>query len=291
MEKTNPEILTLTAEDGQRLAASWFAPAAPNGKCCIIGPALAVPRKFYNNFAHFLTSQGFAVLSLDFRGFGDSANHDLLFDEGFPSFGKDATAAIALAKQRSDEIVYIGHSLGGQALGWSAENTNVARAIKVASGTGYYGICPFPQNALRFIFWTVLLPGATRIAGYYPGRTLGVLGDIPKPIATRWAKMCMTPGYFKPTPAAPPPPTYLQYDAPLLSVSFTDDKIMLKAAVDDLALNYVNAKMTRVHIAPQEFGLERIGHLNAFKAGREKLWASLASWLDGGAWQPGLVHH
>jgi predicted alpha/beta hydrolase len=290
MEQSNTDIALIEAADGQKIEVTRLgAIGSPHGRTCIIGPAMAVPRRFYGEFARFLAEAGFDVLSLDFR-FGGSAAHPLRFDDGFRGFGLDLSAAIEEAQRWRPEnaLVFVGHSLGGKAIGLTPHNGLIERAVSVASGSGYYGWSPFPHDRLRYVFWTAFVPPLTRIAGYFPGRSLGVLGDLPKPIALEWARLCKIPGYLRESLSSPPVPFFEDFRAPFLFMSFDDDAIMPRRATDDLAANYTNAKIERVHLMPADIGLSRVGHMNAFRKGREVLWPAMARWLKGGPFDAGF---
>lgn len=275
--------IVLTGVDGQTIAGTWTRRQAQRQPTAlIIGPALGVPRRFYTEFATYMAGVGYDVLSIDFRGFGDTARYPLHFNGGFRDFGLDVSAAIHEAQSQGyGTIVYAGHSLGGLALGYSNDNTAVKRAVAIGSGSGYFGWSPPLERPLRRFFWLVLVPGLTRMAGYYPGKRIGILGDIPKPIVLEWARMCRTRSFFAPTPAEIPLASFAQYSGKLTVISISDDRIMPKAAVDELARNYTSANPVRLELTPQQLGLNRVGHFNAYKAGRERLWPAMALWLSG----------
>src|SRR5205809_953060 len=63
---------TIAARDGYALAASVFVPEGRPSGAVLINSATAVPRKIYRGFAGYLASQGFAVVTYDYRGTGGS---------------------------------------------------------------------------------------------------------------------------------------------------------------------------------------------------------------------------
>src|SRR5262245_43703141 len=71
MIEVSVEDTTIVARDGYALAATPFQPPRP-WRAALISPATAVPRKIYRGFATFLAENGFAVLTYDYRGIGDS---------------------------------------------------------------------------------------------------------------------------------------------------------------------------------------------------------------------------
>src|SRR5436853_1128475 len=67
-----PKVIDLTASDGAALKATYFAAGKP-------GPAVLLlhqcnrQRKIWNDLAQQLATAGINVLTLDFRGFGESS--------------------------------------------------------------------------------------------------------------------------------------------------------------------------------------------------------------------------
>src|SRR5258708_34295879 len=64
--------LMLPARDGVKLAATLFEPAMPNGMAILLNSGTGIPRRFYGAFAQHLADRGFAVLTYDYRGIGES---------------------------------------------------------------------------------------------------------------------------------------------------------------------------------------------------------------------------
>jgi predicted alpha/beta hydrolase len=68
-----PPAHRLTAADGRRLAARWFEPAGqPARAVAVVNAATGVPQRFYRHFALWLAARGYAVLTYDYRGIGES---------------------------------------------------------------------------------------------------------------------------------------------------------------------------------------------------------------------------
>ncbi len=64
--------LMLPARDGVKLAATLFEPSTPNGMAILLNSGTGIPRRFYGAFAQHLADRGFAVLTYDYRGIGQS---------------------------------------------------------------------------------------------------------------------------------------------------------------------------------------------------------------------------
>jgi predicted alpha/beta hydrolase len=59
---------------------------------------------------------------------------------------------------------------------------------------------------------------------------------------------------------------FCRYQGPLLMVSIENDFLYApKKSVDCLANKFCNAKLTRLHLHPSQFGVEKLGHSGVFK--------------------------
>ena len=121
--------ITVPAADGYRLAATLFLPRATRRRAVLISSATAVPRKIYRGFAGYLARRGFAVLTFDYRGIGDSRGMAVEgynkpkslvgFKASMTDWAMlDTTAAVRWMRERYNNLplTYVGHSFGGQAL-------------------------------------------------------------------------------------------------------------------------------------------------------------------------------
>jgi dienelactone hydrolase len=89
-----PRVVDLTAPDGTKLKATYFAAAKP-GPGVLLFHQCNRQRKVWDDLAQRLAASGLNVLTLDFRGFGESAGTPLdqltpeqaqkVFDEKFPA--------------------------------------------------------------------------------------------------------------------------------------------------------------------------------------------------------------
>src|SRR5256885_13980938 len=112
-------------------------------------------------------------------------------------WARDYEAVIAHAKaQLPDQPLFlIGHSLGAQLPGLLRSPQLVDGLLSIAAGSGYWR-----DNAPRLkrmvpYFWHVLVPVATRLCGYFPGRRLRKVGDLPAGVMLQWRRWCLNPRY------------------------------------------------------------------------------------------------
>ena len=75
---------------------------------------------------------------------------------------------------------WVGHSLGGQAVPF-VDHSRLDRIVTVASGTGYWRLNPPAIRWRAPLLWLGIAPVASRVAGYYPGRTAAASSTTCRP--------------------------------------------------------------------------------------------------------------
>ncbi len=164
----------IRASDGSVIAARFFLPAGKARGAVLIVPAMATPQDYYRPFAEWLAAQGHASATFDYRGTGLSRTGGLRgFQASLFDWAELDCAAMveALAARAGDVPLYwVGHSLGGQILALVPNRERIAKAITVATGSGYW-LENVPALRLRvWWLWFCVVPLALRLFGYFPGK-------------------------------------------------------------------------------------------------------------------------
>lgn len=275
----------LVTPDVFRLAACEYAPVgAARGAVVIVG-AMAVPQTYYADLARWLAARGWRVVTFDYRGNGRSAPPSL---KGFKAdiltwAREDVRAALEHARGSAAglPVVWIGHSLGGQILAMTPGNESLAAAVTVASGVGYWRKNAYPLRYYAWLLWFVIVPIATAVTGYFPGRSLRMVGDLPLGVIRQWSRWCRHPEYAVGVEGEAMRERYRQVTLPLLSLSFTDDEYMSDNNVAVLHGFYVNARREMRRLAPADAGLAKIGHFGFFRREPgERLWPAMLAWIE-----------
>jgi len=285
MTETN---VTLTAVDGQSLAATLYdpEPRAQAGISIVISSALGVPRHYYAAFAEFLSAEGFAVLTYDVRGNGQSRPRRLKnFEARMSDWGElDMAAAFQWAHDNrpSDRLIAIGHSGGGQLLGLAPNGSLVDGVVTVAAQSGWWGhwtgLKYLPKRLVLRAIMGLLMPGMSALLGHFPGRRIGLF-DLPAGVARQWARWCLDPDYLF-GDASLDLSGYENFRAPILAFSFADDTYVAPAADKSVIGRFVSATKTWRHIDPADVGAAGIGHFGYFRpACRDTLWADTVNWI------------
>lgn len=266
----------LTAIDGAPLAATHVAPRSRARGGVLIANAMGVPQTFYGKLASWLGDQGYHVVTFDYRGTGASGRArdttaDILTWARF-----DATAALRALQDRTGELplVWLGHSLGGQIVPFVPDHVELSKIITIATGSGYWRENSPELKHKAWLLWHVIAPVVTSAFGYFPGKRLHVVGDLPKGVIDQWRRWCLDPDYA----AGAEPSALAAFSAvrsPITSISFTDDEMMSAENTRSLHACYANAARHMKRFTPGELNVDRVGHFGFFR--QPELWPRLLS--------------
>jgi predicted alpha/beta hydrolase len=285
--------ITFPAVDGYSLGATLFLPRGAKRHAVLINSATAVPRKIYKSFAGYLARRGYAVLTYDYRGTGDSRLRSLVgYNQFKPLTGfnasmadwaaLDTTAAVAWMRERYKTLPlnYIGHSFGGQALGLLANNTEVSRALLIAAQAGYWKLMATPERYRVYALLNFIGIPLTRALGYAPGWS-GIGEDLPKGVFEQWTRWVMSPRYLFDDPTLKTLPNFTAYKGALRSLCLSDDPWATRPACELLCSGFTAAKPEILTITPADAGATSIGHLGFFRPEhRDTLWRGAAEWME-----------
>ncbi len=280
------EQRTLAAADGTALAARFFRPAAAPRAAVLVAGAMGVQQHYYADFALWLAGQGFLVATFDYRGMGASLPDGKTLremDADLFDWAADTDAVIAalLAAAPEAPLHVVGHSLGAQLPGLLAHRDRIAGLVSVAAGRGYWRDNAPQLKRIVLWFWHVAVPVATWLCGYFPGRRIGKVGNLPRGVILQWRRWCLNPRYHVGAEGAPVAEKFAQARFPIVALSITDDELMTERGTRVLVDCYENAPRRIERIAPADVAAKRIGHFGFFRRHfAETLWARTAALLD-----------
>jgi predicted alpha/beta hydrolase len=281
---------TLITSDGAQLSVRVYEdPAHPAQHSFVIGSAMGVRQDYYAAFAQWLAPQGWRVTTFDYRGFGDSlpnTAHGGLrgFKADLYDWTRDYEAVIhqAHAALPQSPLYLMGHSLGAQLPGLMLDTSKISGLLSVAAGSGYWRENAPQLKRLMPYFWFVLVPLATRLCGYFPGKRLKKVGDLPKGVILQWRSWCLNPRYSVGFEGGSARQSYANVQFPVLALSITDDELMTLRGTHSLINLYTNAPREILSVAPADVAARRLGHFGPFRPAMEaNLWPRMANWLTG----------
>ena len=266
----------VVTRNGRTVQATFFHPNGEPVAAVLLVPGLGTGQRYYAAFASWLAAQGLLVATFDYVGTGASGPHELRgLDVNIVDWARlDCDAMLdAISLCAPDKPLYwIGHSLGGQILGFVPRPERITKVLTIAAGSGYWLDHAASLKWRVWWLWYVVAPLATRWFGYFPGKRLRKVGDLPRGVMEQWRRWCLHPDYAVGAEGPSVRADFAALSTPMTSISFTDDELMSARNTASLHGFYVGATPSMVRLSPQALGVKRIGHFGFFRAQFENLW-------------------
>jgi predicted alpha/beta hydrolase len=273
----------INCKDGFKLAGTLFKPSGIKS-AIMIAPATGIKRQFYAAFARYLAENGFAVLTFDNRGIGQSIQGSL--NNGNPSLTNwgvlDMTAVLKYLKDAIPNTNYhlIGHSAGGQLVGLMENARDIKSMFNFGSSSGSLKYSRYPFRIKSSFFLNVYIPVSNLIFGHTKSQWVGMGGPLPRKVGSEWSRWCNGTGYVKvDLDSRIKNHLYDELNFNSIWVHATDDDIANLDNVKDMIRVYSNIKAEIVSLSPEEHGFKDIGHMKFFSKKKSKLWDIAIEWL------------
>jgi predicted alpha/beta hydrolase len=278
--------ITIPARDGLALAGTLFEPppAAWNGAVVLVSAACGCRRVYYQAYASYLARNGFTAITYDYRGIGGSRPRSLRgFRADMCQWGElDMAGAIDWMVRCYPEAAYlaVGHSSGGQVIGFAPNNTVFRSMVSVTSPNAWWGHWPWYLRPAMAALWWVVLPVMVPLVGYCPSRRFSTMEDLPRGVALEWAAWCRRRDYMCGLHGERVREGFRRFRAPLLAYSTSDDLYAPKSSIEALLRFFENAPITHRHVHPREVGARQLSHFGFFRPEFERtLWAETLEWM------------
>ena len=287
---------TFVAADGFLLHGQlWQTKPLPH-KALLINTATGVMARYYNRYAAYLAQNGFLVLTYDYRGIGASRPSK---PRGFLATkhdwgALDCEAAIQMLRRYAPDlpIMAVCHSIGGFTLGLAPSAKHIKRALFVGCQFAYWLDYRLLLRLPMWLNWHLIMPLLTKIFGYFPGKSLGWLEDLPAGVAMEWAAR-FHPTFYKryaklPHAQAPAHELVLEarmnaLQADILAIADAQDPYATPSATRRLLSHFRNSTREFACINPRNNRLPKLGHFGFFhNCFRNTLWPQSLVWLQGG---------
>ena len=258
----------------------------------IINAATSVRCRHYSRFAEYLFAGGFDVITYDYRGIGESRSGSLRgFKASWSDWGVLDFEAMLQRAQREfprQPIDVVGHSFGGCAAGLGASGSVIRRIVTVGAQFAYWRDYAANVRWRMFAKWHVVMPLATALCGYFPGKLLGWLEDTPLGVVEDWSTP--TPRYeTRPSGRALGELPFSRVKAQILAISITDDPFGTVAAIERLLDYFDSSERTHLRIAPEDIGEKEVGHFAFFRSEyQDRLWPIALLWLKNADCSPDM---
>lgn len=279
----------LPCQDGLRLGGHvWRTTRFDPAGTIIINPATGVLASYYHRYARFLAEHGFDVLTYDYRGIGLSRPERLRgCGYRWRDWGeRDFEGAIRFIEQhgRGDRLLVVGHSIGGFLPGLAESAGRIARMLTIGSQYAWWGDYAGHRRLPLYLKWHVAMPVLTSVFGYFPGRRLGWLEDLPAGVAYEWS---LRASRFERSHPHAERQSVLErmaaVSAQILAIGICDDELGTPAAIHRTLHYYSGAERTAVMLRPSDYGRIQIGHFGLLHDSHAAgFWLDTLMWLRDG---------
>ncbi|HEX8807132.1 MAG TPA: alpha/beta fold hydrolase, partial [Candidatus Aquilonibacter sp.] len=265
------------------LRASLFEPEGAPDAAIIVSGATAVPRGYYAAIAAYLATCGAAVVTYDYRGSGEPPAQLRRSTARMRDWGeRDAPGIIAWLRARYPylPLYLVGHSFGGHALLLAPNNHEIARAVTIASGLGYWGTCAPSERYRVYTLMKFIVPLGIALCGYSPGSHIGFGEDLAPGVAREWRKWVLDPRYFLDDPTLVSLRNGANYRGSLLMLAPSDDLWISLGDVQGLASTFTGSHPQVRALDPAAHGVTAIAHMGFFRSANSTLWQIISDELD-----------
>lgn len=261
--------LRIVCADGFAIGGHLWEPPRSQRGTAIVNCATGVLARYYHRYARYLAAQGFATITYDYRGIGMSRPANLrALDTGWREWGeRDFEAVVGFARGRDLDglLAVVGHSVGGVVIGYAPSAPRIDRILTVgAQYACWRDYVPAERSAL-FRRWHRLMPALVDRHGYFPGRRLRWLEDLPASVARDFASPL--PRFEHGLPRAVRGRVLARFAAvraPILALTASDDPLGTEAAVARALAYFSGAERRFGSLQPEQFGVAAIGHFALF---------------------------
>ena len=271
----------IRTKDGKKIGLTVYHPDNEKKKVMVVGATGGVRQEFYEPFAGFFQKQGFTVITFDYRGMGRSAPDEL---KGYAAnmhqwAVQDIDAVILYAKNKfiQQELIYVGHCVGGEIVGLAQASQFINKLVLVNSALSCKKLWPLKER-FKIVAIRPVVRLLNRVFGYFPGKRIGYAENVPKGVMHEWANWCSKQnGLFD----AFPDNNYRKLRIPLLAISFSDNWNSPVKAVQELLNRFASASITWHHMRPADLNRKQVGHYGFFYPEMEdSLWPLLLKWIN-----------
>lgn len=270
-------------KEKKRISVSRFTPKHSNKKSIIISSATGVLQRYYTKFACHFSSLGFTVYTFDYSGIGKSQTITIKNNNcNLSGWALDQSEVLAFAKHENSDhtLILLTHSIGGQLTGLNPKINLADAIIMVCSQSGYWKLFKGYDRFKMFMFWYIMIPSFTPLFGYFPAKKLGLFENLPKQVCYQWRKWGIHRDYML-SEFNDNDLYFKTITNPLLSLSFPRDQFAPKRTVDWLTDRFINAKIDRQHIIPEDININNVGHFGFFRTiFKNSLWKHIEDWIE-----------
>ncbi|NMM50835.1 alpha/beta hydrolase family protein [Marinigracilibium pacificum] len=280
------EHFETSCDDGVKLNGTLLIPDNPKA-VVQFNCGTATKKEFYLSFLTFLAENDFLCCLWNYRGSNESDN---LKNSNFRflDYGtKDMPAIKKYLDNRYPELPFllIGHSAGGQQIGFINDLQNVKGNINIAVSSGYFPNIPFNYRIKAYFFFYIFSPISASLNSYVKAKPYGMMENLPRKVVFEWRDWLEKEEYFfneKFYGKTVPKGHFKNFDFPIHIYYSSDDTISNSRNTNAFWKNVNSQKgITITELVPKNYGLKKIDHFGYFKKQmKETLWIEIVNRLN-----------
>lgn len=285
---TQAEKIKISCADGVQLSAILCIGAQPKAVVMLSG-GTGFKKEFYLPIAHYLAEHELATMVYDYRGTGESKPENMRnCDYKFLDCGqKDMPAVLDFLDNRFPDLpkLILGHSAGGQQVGFIPNLHKVKGLVAVATSVGYLPFMPLGYRLKSYYFFYLFSPVSVLLKGYVAAKRFNIMEDLPRKLVAEWRRWCSKPAYFfdpKFYGKSVPKGAFEALPFPVHVFWATDDPISNVRSVPAF-WKHVKSKvgLSFQVLRPEDWNTKKIDHHGMFRAQfKDSIWREILGALQ-----------
>lgn len=282
---TQVRQVRVRTDDGQLLSGQIYAPCDPSA-VMVINPATGYRQTFYTRFAQSAAENGWAVLTFDYRGQGQSARaaarHDSARMLDWARYDIPAAARAACVAFPGLPLDVVGHSVGGQFAALIDPDLPVRKLALLSASSGYWGDQTAPLKYQAWLFWRLVGPMYLFTRGHIPKGLVWSGESLPRRVWMDWRDFGVNPECFRDAIAELGlTQRFERFSAPVCAWAPDDDPIANTQTVRWLLERFPSAPTEMKLVRHENLGRGSIGHDGLFRSKMaDVFWPQVFHWLS-----------
>jgi len=278
--------IVIKAADGYQLSALYARPVGESCGNIIISSATGIRKEFYIPFARFLVQNGYRVLLYDYRGIGESAPDNLKTSDAYMhewgTLDMNAALDYMVNEKGLRDIIWIGHSVGAQMVGFINHPQYIRRVISISAAYGYWKYFPFPVKWKIWGLWYFIGPLMVKLYGYGAMKKIGWGENLSRNMMKEWREWCLSKKYFtRMLKAELNCDKFYEFTVPITAIYMSDDYLANDKTAPMMMSFFPNAPGEVYKLVVEKYTTDKVGHVGLFRKKFEnKLWPLLIGVID-----------
>ncbi|MBK9329662.1 MAG: hypothetical protein IPM95_10205 [Sphingobacteriales bacterium] len=263
------ESVTIPSKSGKSIPLTLRVPEVTVKGIVQINTGTCIPEQVYWKFAEFLTKNNYITVTYDY---GDAANFRSAVSHTAWIADMESVTDYIIQEYASLKKYVVGHSSGGQLIGYTNNCRHFDKVFLVAASNGYVGNLTFPVRLGMWFFWKMVVPYSIRRYGYMNNKLFGSSGGFPKNIILELRSWCFHPDFFVPFFREQPVVShYHTITNPVKEYHLADDVIANRKSCAYILNLYTHADKSIETLHANDYGMKKFGHRGFFLSSAEKL--------------------